>query len=119
MVTVGDGAAGGAFACSCAPSSRGAEEGLWMRPGNGLFAGERLVARVVARRVAAGRWRQTQIRLAESPRMPSSKSVWNSRSCIISRSPSTIGETERCYLVFRRLKYPQAGGTRPDGSGAG
>ena len=36
-----------------------------------------------------------------------------SSSCTISRSPSTIGETERCYLVFRQLNYPQAEGTRP------
>jgi hypothetical protein len=62
---------------------------------------------------AAWRWRQTQIRLAESPKMPSRQSVWNSRSCTISRSPSTIGETERCYRVFRRLNDPQAGETRP------
>jgi hypothetical protein len=113
IVTIGDGAAGGTVACSCAPASQVAQDGLWMRPGNGWFAGECLVARVVAWLVAAWRRRQTQIRLAESPRMANSKSVWNSRSCTISRSPSQIGETERCYPVFRQLNDPQAEGTRP------
>jgi hypothetical protein len=84
-----------------------------VRPGHGVCAGERLVACVVVWLVGAWRRRQAPIRLAESPRIPSSKSVWNSRSCTISRSPSKIGETERCYLFFRQLNYPQAEGTRP------
>ena len=84
-----------------------------MSPGNGVCPGERLVARVVAWRVAKWHRRQTQIRLAESPRIPSSKSVEHSRSCTISRSPSQIGETERCYLVVGLGNYPQAEGTRP------
>ena len=78
MVTIGDGAEGRVFPCSCGPSSQAVQDSLWMRPGNGWFAGERLVARLVAWLVAAWRRRQTQIRLVESPSMPSSKSVWNS-----------------------------------------
>ena len=59
IVTIGDGAAGGTVACFCAPASQVAQDGLWMRPGNGWFAGECLAARVVAWLVAAWRRRQT------------------------------------------------------------
>src|SRR2546430_7791431 len=103
MGTIGDGAEGRALARSWAPSSPVAQDGLWVRPGHGVYAAERLVARVMAWRVAAWHRRQTQIRLTESPRSPSRKSVWDSRSCTISPSPPTIRETERCYLFSRRL----------------
>lgn len=85
-----------------------------MRPGNGLFPCDRLVARVVAGLGAAGRWSHTHIRITQNNSIPNSKSVGKSRSCTISRSPSTIGETQRCYLFFTPENCPHNRGTPPD-----
>jgi hypothetical protein len=73
MGPIGDGADGRVWACSCASSSPAAPEGFEVSPGHGGGAGARLVARRGAWLVAAWRRRPAQLRLAQSPRLPSRK----------------------------------------------